>query len=182
VAHDALDRLEENAQTLKDAIANDSLLSLVDVVDPEGLRKHIAFGGYAKLGEVASEVLKQNTVDRTLIDTLGHNEGAKLLAYQMKQSLTPSEYERVVAAQALHHAEFSRQLTADTMEQAEPVMAQLREVHTRMMQLGQEVEGDDYTPQQQIELDNLTYQSNSSVLLPRRCWAGPLVSCRRRRR
>jgi hypothetical protein len=159
VAHDALDRLEENAQTLKDAIANDSLLSLVDVVDPEGLRKHIAFGGYAKLGEVASEVLKQNTVDRTLIDTLGHNEGAKLLAYQMKQSLTPSEYERVVAAQALHHAEFSRQLTADTMEQAEPVMAQLREVHTRMMQLEQEVEGDGYTPQQQIELDNLTYQS-----------------------
>lgn len=178
VAHDALEQLEQNAQTLKDAIANDSLLSLVDQVDPSGLRSHLTFGGYAKLGEIASDVLKQNTVDRTLIDTLGHNEGAKLLAYQIKQSLSPSEYDRVVAAQALHHAEFSRQLTADTLEQAEPIVAQLREVHTRMMQLEQEKEqgaggdqgslfgGDteptepgDYTPQQQIELDNLTYQS-----------------------
>ncbi|MDA0265436.1 MAG: DEAD/DEAH box helicase, partial [Cyanobacteria bacterium] len=171
VSHDALDQLEANAQTLQDAIANDSLLSLVGQVDPAGLRKHVTFGGYAKLGEIASDVLKQNTIDRTLIDTLGHNEGAKLLAYQMKQSLSPTEYERVVAAQTAHHAEFSRKLTEETMEEAEPIMAQLREVHTRMMQLEDEVksgqaslfgggeQSGDYTPQQQIELDNLTYQS-----------------------
>ncbi|MEL7316447.1 MAG: DEAD/DEAH box helicase family protein, partial [Cyanobacteria bacterium J06559_3] len=163
---DALEKLEEDAQTLQDAIANDNLLSLVDQVDPEGLRKHVQFSGYAKLAEISSDILKQNTIDRPLIDALGHNEGAKLLAYQVRQAVSSDrEYDQVVAAQAAHHAELSRRVTEETLEKANPILDQLREVHTRMMQLEAEVnsaatESDgDYTPQQQIELDNLTYQS-----------------------
>lgn len=160
---DAIAQLEANAQTLQDAISNHDLLSLVGQVDPTGLRKHVTFGGYAKLGEIASDVLKQNTIDRPLVDALGHNEAAKLVAYQIRQTLSDREYDAVVAAQAAHHAEWSRSLTAETMEQVSPIMNKLREVHTRMMQLEKEAEGlasaEGYTPQQQIELDNLTYES-----------------------
>jgi Helicase conserved C-terminal domain/Type III restriction enzyme, res subunit len=154
----ALESLEVEAKTLEDAFTNNNFLNLVDQGDARKLRPAIANGGYAQLAEIASEVLKQNPVSRALVDAIGHNEAAKVVAHQIRQALSPEEYDRVTKAQAAFHAKVSTRLAKATTEKVKPMMLQLQQHHQRVLELEAE-SGGNYSPAQQIELDNLTYES-----------------------
>jgi hypothetical protein len=158
---DALDKIDVDAKTLQDAVTNDDFLSLVDSAgDGEKLRRHVQVGGYGKLSEIASDILKVNPVSRALIDALGHNEGAKLVAYQIRQALDPMEYDRVVQAQAAYHADTSTKVAAATQKQVEPMLENLRSLHDQMLAL-EEKAGDSPTPEQQIQIDTLAYDAET---------------------
>jgi hypothetical protein len=158
---DALDKIDADAKTLQDAVTNDDFLSLVDSAgDGEKLRRHVQVGGYGKLSEIASDILKVNPVSRALIDALGHNEGAKLVAYQIRQALDPMEYDRVVQAQAAYHADTSTKVAAATQKQVEPMLENLRSLHDQMLAL-EEKAGDSPTPEQQIQIDTLAYDAET---------------------
>ncbi|MCD8487957.1 MAG: SNF2-related protein [Desertifilum sp.] len=158
VADDALAKLEENAKTLEDAITNGTLLKLVGQNEAAALKGHVDSGGYSKLAEIASEVLKTNTVSRRIIDAVGHNEAAKLLAYQMKQELGEEEYKRVATAQAALHAQTSSEIAKRTAEETQPMLDQLAELHNQMLALQDSADGN-YSPDAQLQLDNLAYKS-----------------------
>jgi hypothetical protein len=158
---DALDKIDADAKTLQDAVTNDDFLSLVDSAgDGEKLRRHVQVGGYGKLSEIASDILKVNPVSRALIDALGHNEGAKLVAYQIRQALDPMEYDRAVQAQAAYHADTSAKVAAATQKQVEPMLENLRSLHDQMLAL-EEKAGDSPTPEQQIQIDTLAYDAET---------------------
>jgi hypothetical protein len=156
----ALKNLEQDAKTIEDAIVNGQLLDLADMLDAKGLKKHLSLGGAAKLGEISSDVLKVDVVDPGLVSALGHNEAAKLLAYQMRQNMTAHEYDLVTAAQAAHHADMSTKLAQQCLDENQPLVDELKRIHTRMMEIEAGKE-EDYTPDQLIELDNLAYQSRT---------------------
>jgi hypothetical protein len=157
----ALDKIDVDAKTLQDAVTNDDFLSLVDSAgDGEKLRRHVQVGGYGKLSEIASDILKVNPVSRALIDALGHNEGAKLVAYQIRQALDPMEYDRAVQAQAAYHADTSTKVAAATQKQVEPMLENLRSLHDQMLAL-EEKAGDSPTPEQQIQIDTLAYDAET---------------------
>ena len=157
----ALDKIEADAKTLQDAVTNNDFMSLVESAgDGEKLKRHVQIGGYGKLAEIASDVLKTNPVNRAIIDALGHNEGAKLVAYQIRQALDPMEYERVVQAQAAYHAETSTRIAAATQKKVEPLLENLRSLHDQMIQLEAEADGSP-TPEQQIQIDSLAYDAET---------------------
>lgn len=184
----AIAALESDAKTIEDAIVHGRLLDLADILDPKELKKHLGTGGLAQLGEIASDVLKANPVDPALVQQLGHNEAAKLLAYQMRQSMSEGEYEAVVAAQGAWHGEWSTRYAQEVIDRNQPLVDQLSAIHKRMLEIESErgqvkpaedvtldlfggggdepdpYAGDvdtDYTPDQLIELDNLAYQSRA---------------------
>jgi Helicase conserved C-terminal domain/SNF2-related domain len=155
---DVLAQLESEAKTLEDATTNNRFLNLVDQNDAKQLRSHVQRGGYGALAEIASDVLKQNPVSPDLVKAIGHNETAKVLAYQMRQVLSPKDYDRATAAQAALHAQNSSRIGKAVTAQVKPMVDRLSELHQRMLELEDE-SGGDYTPDQQIELDNLNYQA-----------------------
>lgn len=184
----AIAALESDAKTIEDAIVHGRLLDLADILDPKELKKHLGTGGLAQLGEIASDVLKANPVDPALVQQLGHNEAAKLLAYQIRQSMSEGEYEAVVAAQGAWHGEWSTRYAQEVIDRNQPLVDQLSAIHKRMLEIESErgqvkpaedvtldlfggggdepdpYAGDvntDYTPDQLIELDNLAYQSRA---------------------
>ena len=168
----AIAALESDAKTIEDAIVHGQLLDLADLLDPKQMASHLKTGGLGQLGEIASEVLKANPVDPALVQQIGHNEAAKLLAYQMKQGLSDGEYQAVVAAQAAHHGEWSTRYAQEVLDRNQPTLDALKTIHSRMMEIEQQKGGGepsllgdegggDYTPDQLIELDNLAYQSSS---------------------
>lgn len=187
----AIAALESDAKTIEDAIVHGRLLDLADILDPKELKKHLGTGGLAQLGEIASDVLKANPVDPALVQQLGHNEAAKLLAYQIRQSMSEGEYEAVVAAQGAWHGEWSTRYAQEVIDRNQPLVDQLSAIHKRMLEIEQGKGGGgdepetldlfgaqqdggetavntassgvnkDYTPDELIELDNLAYQSRS---------------------
>jgi hypothetical protein len=166
---EVLDKLEAEAKTLEDAFTNHDFLKLVegsvDGGDGQALRGHSQVGGYAKLAEIASDVLKQNPLSRSLVDAIGHSEAAKVLAYQMQQALTPTEYERVATAQAAYHAQTSSRLAKATAEKVKPMLEEVQNLHEQMLALEQGA-GGLLTPDQQLQMDGLIYdaqQLNSAI-------------------
>ncbi|MEM9422308.1 MAG: hypothetical protein AAF986_07375, partial [Pseudomonadota bacterium] len=157
----ALDDLERDAKTLEDAIANSDLLSLVDMVDAKGLKRHLDFGGYAKLGEISSDILKQNVIDPQIVEALGHNESAKVVAFAIRQNVSAEEYERITQAQAAHHAQMSTEVAQQAVDDAQPLVEQLTSLHDQILQLEAEKGEGGYTPDQLIHLDNLSYQAKA---------------------
>ncbi|MBD2019312.1 DEAD/DEAH box helicase [Leptolyngbya sp. FACHB-36] len=156
-----LDQLESDAKTLEDAVTNSNFLALFDEAgDGSALRQHVAIGGYAKLAEIASDVLKQNPVSRSLIDALGHNEAAKVVAYQIRQALSPSEYERVAEAQAIYHAQTSTRIAKATTDKVQPLLERLKTLHHSMLELEAQT-GGTLTPEQQIQMDTLNYDATT---------------------
>lgn len=169
----AIAALESDAKTIEDAIVHGKLLDLAGLLDPKAMRSHLSSGGLAQLGEIASDVLKANPVDPALVQQLGHNEAAKLLAYQIRQAVgTDAEYQAIAAAQAAHHGQWSTEYAQQVIDQNQPLVDQLSTIHKRMLEIESqkpqgeaslfgEAEGGDYTTDQLIELDNLAYQSQS---------------------
>ena len=167
----AIAALESDAKTIEDAIVHGRLLDIADLLNPKQMASHLRTGGLAQLGEIASEVLKANPVDPALVQQLGHNEAAKLLAYQIRQGLSDGEYQAVVAAQAAHHGEWSTRYAQEVIDRNQPVLDALKVVHSRMMEIEQQKSGEpsllggegegSYTPDQLIELDSLANQSSN---------------------
>lgn len=162
----ALAAMEADAKTIEDSIVHGKLLDLVGMLDPKEMRKHLDVGGAAQLGEMMSDILKVNPLDPALVATLGYNEAAKLAAYQVSQNVSPREYEQIKMAVQTHHSQWSTDYAKEVTEEVEPQLQQLKTLHDRMLQLeGEKGEGD-WSPDQQIELDNLSYQAktlNSSI-------------------
>lgn len=158
---DVLSKLESHAKTLKDAAINNAFLELIeDQGDAQKLKKHHMIGGYSMIAEVASEVLKQNPISRQLIDVLGHNEGAKVLAFMMRQNLSPEEYDRVTAAMAAQHAQTSTWHSKGATKQTQKMMERLEAVHNEIILLNEFAEGE-LDAAQQTQLDSLMYEASS---------------------
>lgn len=154
-------KLETEAKTLQDAFINDSFLNLIqDVGEAEKIQRHSQSGGWAKLAEINSEVLKQTSISRALVDELGHNEAAKVLAYQMKQALSDREYEQVMQAQAAHHAQISANIAKGTVKRVQPMMDKLKSIHEEMLMLSELSDGE-LSPEQQIQMDTLAYDART---------------------
>lgn len=161
---EVINKLGDRAKTLEDAFVNDSFLKLVDEVgeDAKRLQRHAKVGGYAKLAEIASDVLKQNPLSRAVVDAVGHNEAAKILAHQMRESLSPQDYNAVVAAQAAYHARTSSIIAKSVAEKVKPLSDRLRGLHEQILMLENFADGD-LTPEQQIQMDTLTYDADVLV-------------------
>jgi len=158
---DVVAKLEANAKTLEDAWTNSDFLAMVEEGgDPRKIRRHVQIGGYGKLAEIASEVLKQNPLSRDLIDALGHNESAKLLSYLMRQTMTDHEFNQVAGAIAGFHADTSANIAAATQKQVEPMADRLKDLHEEMLSLD-ELAGGKLSPQQQIQMDTLAHDART---------------------
>ncbi|HEY9751954.1 MAG TPA: hypothetical protein V6C46_03320, partial [Coleofasciculaceae cyanobacterium] len=154
-------RLEQEAKLRKDAFINNRFLELIkDQGEAKQMRKHYQVGGYSGLAEIASEVLKQNPISRALVDALGHNESAKVLAYMMRQQLTPTEYDRVTSAIAAYHAQTSTNFARGATKQTEKLQQRLAAIHEEMLALSEFAEGD-FDPLQQLQVDSLAYEADS---------------------
>ena len=115
-----------------------------------------------EVDEIASDVLKVDTLDPAIVDALGHDEAAKLIAYQIKSAVTDKEYAAIVAQHQAHHAEWSTRYAQQVIDENQPLMDKLQQIHGRMLEieaakgdgdtsgqlmLGIETaKGDDYTP------------------------------------
>lgn len=137
----AIAALEADAKTIEDAIVHGRLLDLAGLLDPKAMRAHLDQGGLAQLGEIASDVLKANPVDPALVQQLGHNEAAKLLAYQIRQSVSDAEYEAIAAAQAAHHGQWSTEYAQQVIDANQPLVDQLSTIHKRMLEIEQQAGG-----------------------------------------
>ena len=156
-----LAKLEEDAKTLQDAATNNAFLDMVDDLgDAKTLDKHHKNGGWSAIAEIASEVFKHTPIARHLIDTLGHNEGAKVLAYMMRQNLTDAEYEAAKAAIAEHHAKTSVWHAKGTQKQVRKMLDRQKDLHEQMAILAELAEGD-LDAQGQLEMDALSYEADS---------------------
>lgn len=138
----AIAALEADAKTIEDSIVHGRLLDLAGLLDPKLMAKHLNQGGLAQLGEIASDVLKANPVDPALVGQLGHNEAAKLLAYQIRQAVgTDAEYEAIAAAQAGHHGQWSTEYAQQVIDANQPLVDQLTSIHKRMLEIEQQAAG-----------------------------------------
>lgn len=153
-----LAKLEQDAQTLEDAVRGNRLLDMVGSQAAGLLRQHMGAGGYNALAQASSEVLTDNVLNRGMVDLLGHEESAKVLAYSIGQSI-PNAGERKMIAEAYgaYHAKMSRELGDRAIEQATPLIAQQKDIHARIIDLQQS--GNLMDPEMQIEIDNLTYEA-----------------------
>ena len=154
-----LESLESDAKVQENAIINNNFLEVANGID---LKKQMQEGGYSALANFSSDVLKQNTIDRGLSDAIGHSEAAKLIAYQIRQNTSPEEYDRVRQFHAKSHAENSVKLAAEVTEQAQPILREVDSIHNRMLEIEQQAQ-DGYSAQQQLELDNLTFQAEQKT-------------------
>lgn len=154
-------KLEAEAKTLSDAFTNNAFLELIeDAGDAAAIQRHAQTGGYSKLAEIASDALKQNPISRGLVDAVGYNEAAKILSYMMRQNLGDREFEAVVAAQAAYHAMASSRIAKATTERIKPMLDQLKQIHEEMLMID-EMAGGELSPEQQIQLDTLTYDAKT---------------------
>lgn len=159
---EVISKLATNAKTLQDAFINDDFLKLVDELGDkeQRIKRHAQVGGYAKLAEIASDVLKQNPLSRAIVDAVGHNEAAKILAFQMKQVLSPEEYKIAAQAQAAYHGRTSAAIAKAVHDRVKPISDRLRQIHEDLVMLQELTEGDP-SPEQQIQLDTLTYDADA---------------------
>lgn len=160
---DLLEKLDSDAKTLTDAVTNNNFLNLVDQVgDMQKLKGHIFFGGYSKLSEIASDVLKLSPVSPALCDAIGYSEGAKVLAYQLRQTLSAEEYNVVARAQEALHAKTSTAIAQQVTDEVNPMLSQLKGLHDEIATLTQGIaEDESLDSDQQMLLDSLSYQAES---------------------
>ncbi len=156
----AIAQLDQDAKTIEDALTHGKLLDMAGLLDPQAMAKHLQTGGMAQLGEIASDVLKVAQVDPAIIAQMGHDEAAKLIAYQIRQAVGDREYQAIAAAQAAHHGQWSTEYANQVIAENQPRLDALRDIHRRMQEIEAAKDGD-YTADQLIELDTLSYQSET---------------------
>lgn len=155
---EAIATLEQDAKTIEDAIVHGKLLDMAGLLDASAMARDLKIGGMAQLGEVASDVLKVDVLDPAIIDAVGHDEAAKLIAYQIKSAVTDREYEAIMAQHQAHHAEWSTRYAQQMIDEGQPLMDKLGQIHQRMLEI-EAGKAEDYTPDELMELDSLAYQS-----------------------
>lgn len=154
-------KLEAEAQTLEDAWKNKRFLDAVaEGGDAGRMRSHLQLGGYSGLAGLASDVLKTNPLPRDVVNALGHSESAKLLAHIIRKDQSDIEYERTKGAVARHHAERSARVAEQAAATVEPMVKQLAALHEQILAI-QELNGDDLSAEQQMQMDTLVYDAET---------------------
>jgi hypothetical protein len=159
---DVLASIQDKAKLYDDAFTHNKLLDMVDDRTAKDLQAHVSNGGYSSLADLASDILKVNTVNRAVVEAVGHNEAAKLLAYQARQNLTPAEYERATQAQAALHARESTRIANEAIAATQPMMERLSSANDEMLAIeeGALKEQRQITPDEQLAIDNLSHEAH----------------------
>ncbi len=123
---EALDaELESEAEAMaieRQAEIHSSLLETIKN-NTGGSGKWIANGNYAGLNSIALAALKNEGLDRDVVDILGVGASAKLLAMMARRDLSKEEYEDFSVGMEKYHKEINEAIAKDATERAKELIA-----------------------------------------------------------
>ena len=130
----------EDAATVAEAVKRDiendlrtiSTASFVEHAHRHGTREemagHIASGAFGSVNALALAVSGEALVDRSVVDVLGVDGAAKVLARRLATSLSPEDFQHVVDGMEDYHKTHYIEAAAAAMKHADEAMAAVKDI------------------------------------------------------
>ena len=124
------------ADAVKRDIENDlrtiSTASFIEHANRHGTREemagHIAAGAFNSVNSLALAVSGEALIDRSVVDVLGVDGAAKVLARRLASSLSPEDYQHVVDGMEDYHKTHHVEAAAKAMKMADDAMAAVKDI------------------------------------------------------
>lgn len=125
------------AESVKRDIENDlrtiSTASFIEHAHRHGTREemagHIATGAFNSVNSLALAVSGEALIDRSVVDVLGVDGAAKVLARRLASSMSPEDYQHVVAGMEDYHRHHYVETAAAAIKQADEAMAAVKDIN-----------------------------------------------------
>ena len=163
VANEATDRdvvkdLENDLRTLRTRAFLDEVGNVTG--GPDSLGKHIGVGAYNSFNALALAAGGASLIDRSVVDVLGIDGAAKVLARRLGSSMTPAEMETTKSAMESFHVDHYMRVSEDALHQA-------RDWHelAHDIEVGEAANGTDLTAGQELNAtrSELTEKSQKAL-------------------
>lgn len=125
------------AEAVKRDIENDlrtiSTASFIEHANRHGTREemagHIATGAFHSINSLALSVSGDALIDRSVVDVLGVDGAAKVLARRLASSMSPEDFKHVVDGMEDYHRHHYVETAAAAIKQADEAMAAVKDIN-----------------------------------------------------